>query len=212
VTSQPHTGCGKFLARFRPAALEFVNSPEGSALCLRAINARVVCAGVIRRGDRVFKAGAALREATAADAPTLVALMHQAFEEYRDRLDPPSGVHDESIESVLEKLKKGKALIATFHGASVGCVFTREEDGHVYFSRLSVLPEYRQRGIGRQLIDRVERDARQAGFSSIWLGVRLALQDLRTRYERLGYRDVRHVTHNGYSQPTYALMEKQLAD
>lgn len=51
VTSQPHTGCGKFVERFGLEAMKFVNSPVGRALNLRGINARVVQAGSIRRGD-----------------------------------------------------------------------------------------------------------------------------------------------------------------
>jgi hypothetical protein len=51
VTAQPHTGCPKFLARFGPDALKFVNSPVGQLLHLRGINAKVVQSGVIRVGD-----------------------------------------------------------------------------------------------------------------------------------------------------------------
>jgi MOSC domain-containing protein YiiM len=57
VTAQPHTGCGKFVARFGVDAMKFVNSPVGRQLCLRGINARVVRPGVIRVGDRVRKLG-----------------------------------------------------------------------------------------------------------------------------------------------------------
>jgi ribosomal protein S18 acetylase RimI-like enzyme len=210
VTSQPHLGCGKFAARFGPDALHLVNSAEGRALCLRGINARVVKAGVIRIGDRVTKLDVVLREATPDDAPVLVELMHQAFEEYRGTLDPPSGVHRESIDSVIEKLSHGRALLATLDGLDVGCVFARPDDGHIYFSRLSVLPGHRQRGIGRRLVERVEQDAREAGFASVWLGVRLSLPHLRDRYQRLGYKDIRYVTHDGYRDPTYVLMEKRL--
>ena len=56
-----------------------------------------------------------LREAGDEDAPTIVWLMHTAFEEYRD--------------------------------------------SHLYFSRLSVLPDHRCQGIGRRLIDYVEARA-----------------------------------------------------
>jgi hypothetical protein len=59
VTTQPHTGCSKFARRFGPDALKFVNSPEGKALHLRGINARVVRAGTIRAGDLVRKVPAA---------------------------------------------------------------------------------------------------------------------------------------------------------
>lgn len=53
VTDQPHTGCQKFTQRFGPAAMRFVNSPEGSALRLRGLNAKVVVAGLIHPGDTV---------------------------------------------------------------------------------------------------------------------------------------------------------------
>jgi hypothetical protein len=51
VTSQPHTGCQKFMARFGQDALKFVNSSVGRELQLRGINAKVVHPGVIRVGD-----------------------------------------------------------------------------------------------------------------------------------------------------------------
>jgi MOSC domain-containing protein YiiM len=53
VTSQPHTGCAKFVARFGLDAMKFVNSPVGRELNLRGINAKVVTAGTIRVGDDV---------------------------------------------------------------------------------------------------------------------------------------------------------------
>jgi hypothetical protein len=55
VTAQPHTGCKKFVARFGPDAMKFVNSPAGKRLRLRGLNARVVRPGVVRVGDRVRK-------------------------------------------------------------------------------------------------------------------------------------------------------------
>jgi MOSC domain-containing protein YiiM len=55
VTDQPHLGCQKFKARFGEDALKFVNSEQGKQLHLRGINARVVQAGGIRRGDIVRK-------------------------------------------------------------------------------------------------------------------------------------------------------------
>lgn len=55
VTAQPHTGCKKFSERFGLDAMKFVNSPEGRALNLRGINAKVVRPGAIRVGDAVRK-------------------------------------------------------------------------------------------------------------------------------------------------------------
>ena len=53
VTAKPHAGCKKFLDRFGPDAVAFVNSEEGSRLRLRGLNARVVRGGVVRVGDDV---------------------------------------------------------------------------------------------------------------------------------------------------------------
>jgi hypothetical protein len=55
VTEPAHTGCAKFSARFGSDALRFVNSPEGRALRLRGLNARVVRPGTVRRGDAVLR-------------------------------------------------------------------------------------------------------------------------------------------------------------
>ena len=55
VTSQPHTGCKKFVERFGVDALKFVNSPLGKQFNVRGINARVVQAGTISVGCQVNK-------------------------------------------------------------------------------------------------------------------------------------------------------------
>ena len=55
VSDQPHLGCEKFSARFGPAARQFANSPDGTGVNFRGVNARVVQAGKIRVGDAVRK-------------------------------------------------------------------------------------------------------------------------------------------------------------
>jgi MOSC domain-containing protein YiiM len=53
ITDQPHRGCAKFSQRFGHDALRFVNSPVGVSLRLRGVNARVVLAGTVRRGQAI---------------------------------------------------------------------------------------------------------------------------------------------------------------
>jgi len=55
VTSPPHTGCKKFVARFGLDAMLFVNSGIGKQLNLRGINAKVIKEGTIRTHDIVEK-------------------------------------------------------------------------------------------------------------------------------------------------------------
>lgn len=55
VSSQPHTGCDKFSARFGRDALVFVNGPAHRDLRLRGVNARVIQPGTVKTGDAVKK-------------------------------------------------------------------------------------------------------------------------------------------------------------
>jgi ribosomal protein S18 acetylase RimI-like enzyme len=151
-----------------------------------------------------------LREATEADVAALVALLIAAFEEYRGRLDPPSGAHHETEEQLRETLRGAHAVLAHAGGAVVGCVFYAPMGNYVDLFRLAVLPAYRRHGIGRALIEYVEGRALALGIPCVQLGVRIALPANRAYYERLGYRFLEARTHDGYAEPTYVILEKQL--
>jgi ribosomal protein S18 acetylase RimI-like enzyme len=155
--------------------------------------------------------GLELRNATEADAPVLVGLIHAAFEEYRGQLVPASSAHDETTAGIRRKLDASHAILATLDNEPVGCVFYEENDEYVYLSRLSVLPHARGRGLGRMMMEHVEARALESNRARIRLGVRVALKPLRAWYERLGYSQVEARTHVGFSEPTYVILEKILA-
>lgn len=148
--------------------------------------------------------------ATDADAETIVKILHDAFREYDGVLVPPSGVHRESVESVRAKMQTGQWLLARNGGRAAGCVWCEPNDGYMYLGRLAVVPELRGRGIGNALLDAVEMRARKEGFTRVRLGVRVVLADMRAAYERRGYVFVETRTHEGFTEPTYVILEKTL--
>jgi predicted N-acetyltransferase YhbS len=152
-----------------------------------------------------------LREATDADVPTIVGLIHAAFQEYAGVIDPPSGAHKESEEKLREAMQTERAVLALLGEHVLACVLYRPESDRMYFGRLAVLPAYRNRGISAALIAYVEQRARELGLPRVQLGVRVALPHLRARYERLGYNVVEQRSHPGYAEPTYLVMEKLLS-
>jgi ribosomal protein S18 acetylase RimI-like enzyme len=151
-----------------------------------------------------------LREATDADVPSLVAVLIAAFEEYRGRLDPPSGAHDETEEQLRDTLRGAHAVLAHAGRGLVGCVFYAPMCDYVDLFRLAVLPAYRRRGVGRALIEYVEMRALALDIPRVQLGVRVALPANRAYYERMGYSFLEARTHTGYAEPTYVILEKQL--
>lgn len=153
-----------------------------------------------------------LYHATEADVPLLVSIIHSAFEEYRGRLDPPSGAHSEDESSIRAKLAGETAVLAAVEGEPVAAVFYQLCPDHVYLHRLAVLPNQRGRGLGRRLVDYVEAQALILERPRVQLGVRLALPENLAYYERLGYRILHYASHTGYSEFTYVTMGKELGD
>jgi predicted N-acetyltransferase YhbS len=151
-----------------------------------------------------------LREATDGDIPALVVVLKAAFEEYRGRLDPPSGAHAETVVKLREVLRTARAVLALAGDEIVGCVFYAPSGDHVDLFRLAVLPMQRRRGIARALIGYVEARVRELGLPRVQLGVRVALPNNRAYYERLGYRFIEARTHAGYAEPTFVILEKIL--
>jgi ribosomal protein S18 acetylase RimI-like enzyme len=154
--------------------------------------------------------GVVLREAAEDELATALAVLHAAFEEYQAWLEPPSGVHRETVESLRRYLLRGYLTLALLENEIVGCVLYHAEERHLYFGRLSVLPAYRNRGIARMLIDHVEAFARNLGLARVQLSVRIAQPHNRAYYERLGYRFIEARAHSGFAEPTYDVLEKAL--
>ena len=151
-----------------------------------------------------------IRAATAEDAPSLSAVILAAFEEFRGRLDPPSGAHNESVQAIEQKMTSAHAVVASIDQEIVGCAFYETEANHVYLGRVAVLPQYRRQRIGRKLVAWVEAQVRWLGYTHVRLAVRVALPDNRAFYERLGYRLHSYGTHAGYAEPTFVNLQKDV--
>lgn len=151
-----------------------------------------------------------LRAATLADIPAVVAIMRAAYAEYANRLDPPSGVHKETEESVAAKLARGGAAIAEIDGVAAGSVIYEPRDEFMYLGRLAVLPEKRKLGLGRLLTSYVEDQARSADLPRVEMGVRAAIPQNVAYYQRLGYTILYEGRHAGYDHTTYYQMGKNV--
>ena len=150
-----------------------------------------------------------LREATDVDIPELVRVIRAGFEQYRGQLDPPSGAHAETVDSIRGKFKKTKTVVAIADQQIVGCVFYELEHDYIYLARLAVLPNYRRHGIGRKLVAWVEWQARKLAYPRVRLAVRVVLKDNQSYFQDLGYKIVGYASHPGYTEPTFVNLEKE---
>lgn len=150
-----------------------------------------------------------IREATGADVPTLVHLLHAAFAE-QATLAPPSGALSETEASVRGLMQTARVALAVVGETVVGCQFFEPKADHLSLFRLAVLPAYRRRGIAHALIAYAEGEAQAMGLPRAQFSVRLALPRQRAMYERMGYRFLGYGTHPGFTEPTSATLAKDL--
>ncbi|MFB5661844.1 GNAT family N-acetyltransferase [Alteribacillus sp. HJP-4] len=115
-------------------------------------------------------------------------VMHQAFAQYNSE-KPPSGAMLETASSIRTILAEEteKALLCFMNLEPAGMVRIREEKKSLYFSRLSVVPAFRGRGIGKALIKEVERYAIEMNKQMVTCKVRVSTPDNIKRYEAAGY-------------------------
>ncbi len=143
-----------------------------------------------------------IRPAEANDLPALaefaLALAHVHVEIDARRFVPPdAGVHAffEFFRGELERPETA-LLIAEHRSTSVGYAFVRMEPASIealcqasaWLHDVYVDPEFRGRGVGRQLVSKAIEAAQQLGSSSLMLGVSPENTQARQLYERLGMR------------------------
>jgi ribosomal-protein-alanine N-acetyltransferase len=124
-----------------------------------------------------------IRPATMEDVDDLVRVINAAFvvERFFVDRDRTTG------EGVRALFSKGGFLVGEAAGQIVACVYTERRGDHGYFGLLSVAPERKRLGYGRQLIDAVEADFRTAGCRAVDIRVVNLRTELPPIYRRLGY-------------------------
>ena len=117
-------------------------------------------------------------------------------------------------ETYREDIESGKVrLFAAREGKKiVGSVQFEDRDGAAFLSQMAVDPEFRNRGIGADLIKIAENFARDEGFEKIQLHA-MQEKDLPHYYQKLGYVEVGAIERPAHDErPPYTLivMEKAL--
>lgn len=151
-----------------------------------------------------------IRPAEVSDAGAIADLVRLAFSAQPRPTNPPSSALRETAATIAEHLARGGGAVLESNGAIVGVVLWNEEDGALYISRLSIHPARRRQGLARMLMDETEREARRRGFPRMTLGVRLELEENRQFFKSCGFEDASLRSHEGFSVPTWILMERWL--
>lgn len=149
--------------------------------------------------------------ATLDDALLVYRIMREAFAEYENVLQPPSGANRETVDDVTAAMQQGGALLVWVGEMPVASARYRLDADALYVGRVAVLPAYRQRGIAKAVMRRMENIARQYGRDTLRVGVRMSLPGNLALYHSLGYSTI-EVSDHPKGPDRIATLIKRLTD
>jgi GNAT superfamily N-acetyltransferase len=132
-----------------------------------------------------------VRRAGPGDEETVVRLLLEAFEPYRDGYTPGGFAETTASEDVVrERFTTGLVWLAYIDGEAVGTVSALEDEvegGGVYIRSMAVTPKEQGRGVGQKLLETIEADARARGEKRLHLYTTFVLPAAQPLYEKNGF-------------------------
>ncbi len=102
-------------------------------------------------------------------------------------------------------LPKGRLFIAEYEGKVAGCIALRpmDEEGICEMKRLFVREEFRGKGIGKILTDRIIVDAKAIGYRTMRLDTLQRMETARSLYKKLGFKIIPAYYNNPMEEVVY---------
>lgn len=154
-----------------------------------------------------------IRWAKSDDAPLIRAIVNQAYRELADLgLNYTATYQDEA--ETLRRMANSRVLVIEDEGRAIGTILMREENKidqrrAAYLGQFGFLPEYKGRGLGRQVMDFMEQLALREGYECVQLDTAKPAAHLVSMYLRRGYRIVGETHFEGKTYHSY-IFEKNL--
>jgi putative acetyltransferase len=131
-----------------------------------------------------------------AESPAQIAQARELFLEYAESLG--FSLCFQNFDKELAELPgdydppEGRLLLAEYEGQLAGCVALHKLDSTVCeMKRLYLRPQFRGKGRGRALAERIIAEARQIGYQRMRLDtVEPAMKDAVAMYRKLGFKDI----------------------
>jgi ribosomal protein S18 acetylase RimI-like enzyme len=131
-----------------------------------------------------------------AESPEGIAHIRELFLEYAQSLG--FSLCFQSFDQELADLPgdyappKGRLLLATSNGQPAGCVALHKLTPDICeMKRLYVRPQFRGKGLGRELAEKIITEARQLGYKKLRLDtVEPVMKTAVTMYRQLGFREI----------------------
>ncbi len=138
-----------------------------------------------------------IRPARATDLADVRACARDAYGKYVERMErEPAPMHAD----FASQIATGHVHVACEGSAFVGYVVFYPEGDHIHLENVAVLRAHAGRGIGKQLIEHVERSANRMGLIAVELYTNEAMTENLAMYPKLGYVEVDRKRQAGFNR------------
>ncbi|MER1984952.1 MAG: GNAT family N-acetyltransferase [Solibacillus sp.] len=153
-----------------------------------------------------------IRYATKADCAVMVALMQDAFSQYKEEPVPSSALFETEHDVKCAFDNGERALIIENASEIVGMVRYQLVEDSLYFHRLAIRREHQTKGYAKKLLIELELEAISEGKNYVRCRVRANSPKSLALYVNFGYKQYAEqwVEKSGGQQVLVALLEKSL--
>jgi len=146
-----------------------------------------------------------IRPATAADVQAITECVHAAYRHYVERIGKPPGP---MLEDYAQVMQEREVSVAERAGTVLGVVVLEQTQEGFLLENVAVHPSSRGTGVGRQLLEFAEAEARRQGYPSIYLYTHQKMTENQALYAKIGYVEYDRRSEQGYDR---VFMRKPLA-
>lgn len=139
-----------------------------------------------------------IRDATQEDVPVIVDIIRNSFSEVAIRFgltleNCPKHPSNCTSEWIAPALRKGiEYFLLETDGSACGCAALEKAQHEVfYLERLAVLPQFRERGFGKALVEHALARAAAAGAVRVEIGIITDHTELKNWYKAIGFVEIR---------------------
>ena len=142
-------------------------------------------------------AAGVLRRANASDLAAVSACARAAYAKYVPRMDREPAPMNADFEA---QIARGHVWVVVQDREVAGYAVSYPEGDHLHLENVAVQPALAGCGLGRQLIEHVERTARREGYAAVELYTNVAMTENLTMYPKLGYVETGRRREDGFER------------
>jgi len=138
-----------------------------------------------------------IRPADAADLPAIERIVRDAYTKYIERIGKPPGP---MLDDYPPHVRAHQAWVLERNGAVAGLIVLLAEDDHLLLDNVAVDPAHAGHGLGRELMEFAEAEARRRGYRELRLYTHQKMTENVAMYHHLGWEETGRGTEAGYAR------------